>query len=86
MKVGLLKTIAWISGAFSDAGTPSSSRVLTLLHSIAAMFALIFTTVKTGHPPDATVCGGLSAFATVHYFVNKGGSAIEAFSKKKDGE
>jgi hypothetical protein len=86
MKEMLSKTGAWIASAFSDNGTPSSSRILAAVHSLAATFVLIFVSVKTHAAPDGTVCGGLGAFATAPYFINKAGSAIESFSKKKDGD
>jgi len=72
----------FVRQAFCDNGVPSSSRILTIPHSIAAMFVLIYVTLKTGHSPDATVCAGLGSFATVHYLVNKAGSTISSFSPK----
>ena len=86
MREALNKVGSYISKAFCDGGVPSSSRLLTIPHSIAAIFVLIYVTIKNHAAPDATVCGGLGVFATVHYMVNKTGSAVESFSKKKDGE
>jgi hypothetical protein len=76
----------FIRQAFCDGGVPSSSRLLAAAHSLSVIFALLFFVIKTHALPDGTVSGGLGAFATAPYFINKAGSAIEAFSKKKDGE
>lgn len=76
----------FVKQAFMDNGVPSSSRLLAAVHSLAAAFVLVFVSVKTHAVPDGTVCGGLGAFATAPYLINKAGSAIESFSKKKDGE
>jgi hypothetical protein len=61
----------FIKKAFSDNGTPSSSRILTVPHSLAAIFVMIFVAVKTHTYPDAVQAGGLGAFATIHYTVNR---------------
>ena len=61
----------WMAGAFSDNGTPSSSRLLTLFHSIAAIFVLVFVAVKTHVYPDSVQGAALGGFATVHYAVNR---------------
>jgi hypothetical protein len=72
----------FLKQAFSDGGQPSSSRLLTIPHSVAAIFVLVYATLKNHSVPDATICGGLGAFATVHYLVNKAGSAVQSFSKQ----
>ncbi len=74
----------WLGRAFCDGGNPSSSRLLAAGHSLATMFVLIFVAVKNHAIPDGTTCAGLGAFATAPYFINKAGSAVESFSKKKD--
>jgi hypothetical protein len=66
--------LQFIKQAFSDNGSPSSSRLLTIPHSLAAIFVLVYATIKNHAVPDGTVCAGLGAFATAHYFVNKGAS------------
>lgn len=86
MREAFNKIGSWTAAAFSDNGTPSSSRLLAACHSLAAVFALLFYVVKTHLLPDGTIAAGLGAFATAPYVVNKAGSAIEAFSKKKEGE
>ena len=82
MREFLRRAGAFTAQAFCDNGVPSSSRLLTIPHSMAAIFVLIYATMKNHQVPDATICGGLGAFATVHYFVNKAGSAAESFLKK----
>lgn len=66
-----MSTKEWISKAFSDNGQPSSSRLLTLLHSLAVIFVLIFVAVTTHHYPGTAEGGALGGFATVHYAVNR---------------
>lgn len=61
----------FIKQAFSDNGSPSSSRLLTIPHSLAAIGVLIYATVKSHAVPDGTALAGLGAFATCHYAVNK---------------
>lgn len=61
--------------AFSDGGSPSSSRLMTIPHSLAAIFCAIYATVKTGGHPDATALVALGGFATVHYAVNRASTA-----------
>jgi hypothetical protein len=70
----------FLKRAFSDGGVPSSSRLLTFLHSVAAIGVLIFYVVKTHLLPDGTVLGGLGAFSTAHYLVNR---ATTAFGKQQ---
>lgn len=70
----------FIKKAFSDDGTPSSSRLLTLFHSLVASSCLVYVVVKNHALPDGTVLGGLGAFSTAHYLVNR---ATTAFGKDK---
>jgi hypothetical protein len=74
----------FIKRAFSDKGTPSSSRLLTVLHSLVACGAVIYI---INHSPTHTIDGGtatgLGGFATVHYAVNR---ATTAWSKDKPAE
>jgi hypothetical protein len=61
----------FLKAAFSDNGTPSSSRLLTVPHSIAAIFVLVYLTIHTGHYPGMDEATGLGAFATAHYAINR---------------
>ena len=72
------KLSPWMSKAFSDGGSPSSSRVLTLLHSLVACAALVYIIIKTHLMPDGMTLTGLGAFATAHYAVNR---TTNAFGK-----
>ena len=72
----------FLKQAFSDNGTPSSSRLLTVPHSIAAIFVLIFVAVKTHTYPDAVQGSALGGFATVHYMVNR---VTTAWGKRDNG-
>jgi hypothetical protein len=72
--------IDFIRKAFSDGGNPSSSRLLTLGHSLVASFVLVFYVLKTKQLPDGGTLGGLGAFTTAHYLVNR---ATTAFGKQE---
>jgi hypothetical protein len=62
----------WLKGAFSDNGAPSSSRLLTFFHSFCAIGVISnFSFHNHGGIPDVATLGGLAAFATVHYAVNR---------------
>lgn len=74
----LLSKIASLSGkhldflkkAFSDNGTPSMSRVMTIPHVIIACWAVVYIALKT-HGIGLDTLTGLGGFATVHYGVNR---------------
>lgn len=73
---------AFLKAAFSDNGLPSSSRLLTGVHSAVACGCLIAAVVHNrGSLPDAIAVGGLGAFATVHYAVNR---VTTAFGRRGD--
>jgi hypothetical protein len=74
------KIAGYFGDAFSENGTPSASRLLTIPHVLASTFVLVYVTIKNHAIPDATVLTGLGVFSTVHYAVNKASSVIQAFS------
>ena len=74
------KVSPWLGKAFSDNGQPSSSRLLTLVHSIVGCGTLIYVVAKTHLMPDGTTLAGLGAFTTAHYAVNR---ATNAWGKDK---
>lgn len=74
----LAKTFQWLKNVFSDNGSPSASRLLTLPHSLVACGCLIYVCAKTHMMPDGMTLTGLGAFATAHYAVNR---ATNAFGK-----
>lgn len=62
----------FVKKAFSDNGTPSSSRLLTVLHSLVACGALVYIIVRSPvHTIDGGAAAGLGGFATVHYATNR---------------
>lgn len=61
----------WLKSAFSDNGTPSSSRLLTAVHSVSSAFVLIYIGIRTRTYPSAAEGSALGGFATVHYLVNR---------------
>lgn len=68
----------FVKKAFSDNGTPSSSRLMTIPHSLTAIFCATYMTIKTGGHPDGMALTALGGFATVHYAINR---ATTAWSK-----
>ncbi len=78
MKVNFSMLSPYLKQAFSDNGSPSSSRLLTAVHSLVACSVLIWVVVKTHTLPDGMTLTGLGAFSTAHYAVNR---ATNAFGK-----
>jgi len=72
----------FIKGAFSDNGTPSSSRIVSAVCALASIVWISHVVYHTHALPDAVATAGVTAFSTSHYVANKVGSAVEAFSKK----
>jgi hypothetical protein len=70
-----------LSSAFSEDGNPSSSRILSLLHSVIACAGFMIVVNHTHAIPDAATMVGLGGFATVPYIVNSTKSAVQSFSK-----
>jgi hypothetical protein len=70
----------FLKQAFSDNGTPSSSRLLTIPHTLTACAALLYIVYKT-HGIDGMTASGLGAFAGAHYAINR---VTTAFGKDKD--
>ena len=61
----------FLKQAFSDNGTPSSSRLLTVPHALAAIFVLVFVAIKSHAYPNVAEGTALGGFATIHYAVNR---------------
>lgn len=71
----------FLKGAFSDNGTPSSSRLLTAMTTLSAIVALLAVVFKTWHLPDGMALTGLGGFAASPYAVNR---ASKMFGKDQD--
>lgn len=67
----LRELIDYLKKAFSEKGSPSTSRLLTIPHSVAAIFCLVYVTIVGKHLPSPSEMAGLGSFATVHYLVNR---------------
>jgi hypothetical protein len=81
----LASHIDFLKKAFSDNGTPSSSRLLSIPHAVAAIFCLVYVTVKTHGLPDGLAITGLSGFATAPYAVNRVSNMFGGQKKDQDG-
>ena len=64
--------------ALSDNGSPSASRLLTVLHSLVVCGCLIYLVAKNHVFPDGMTLTGLGAFVTAPYAINR---ATNAFGK-----
>lgn len=69
--------IDWLKLAFSDNGTPSSSRLLGAACTLSAIAALLWVVFKTTHVPEATALVGLSGFGTAHYLMNRASTVTD---------
>lgn len=78
MKMNLAVLSPYLKQVFSDNGSPSASRLLTLLHSLVCCGCLIFIVAKNHALPDGMTLTGLGAFATAPYAINR---ATTAFGK-----
>lgn len=66
---------------FSEDGQGSSSRILTVFTTAAAIACLLHVVLHNHVIPDAVTMGGLGVFAVAPYGVNQARGAIASFSK-----
>ena len=86
-KIGSLLSahIDFLKKAFSDNGTPSSSRMLCVPHSAAAIFVLVYLAIKTHTYPGIDTATGLGAFATAPYAINRVSNMFGGQKKDREG-
>ena len=75
----------YAKAALSDNGIPSSSRLLTVFHSLVTCGCLIFVSIKNHAIPDGMTLTGLGAFATAPYAINRASNMFGGQKKDKDG-
>lgn len=61
----------FLRSAFSDAGQPSSSRIMSAICSLAVIAWGTHVVIHTHTMPDAIPMGAATAFAVSHYTANK---------------
>jgi hypothetical protein len=71
----------FIKLAFSDGGSPSSSRIVSAVCALASIVWISHVVYHTHALPDAVSTAGVTAFSTSHYLANK---VTGIFDKKKD--
>ena len=71
LSISVSPIIQYVKLAFSDGGSPSSSRILSLLHSLVACGTLIYVSIHNHALPDGTTLTGLGAFVTAPYAINR---------------
>lgn len=75
-KLSIGPAVQYCKLAFSDNGSPSSSRLMTLLTVLVSCGTLIYSVVKTGgHFPDGMTLTGLGTFAVSPYAINRATTA-----------
>ena len=72
-----MKWSEFFQKSLQDGDNPSSSRWVMALAFVVAMFWVTYMLLKTHQWPDATVFGGLAAFCTSPYLVNRATVAYE---------
>lgn len=83
MKISFGVPLAYLKQVMSDAGVPSSSRWLSLLHSFIACGCLVFVTIKNHALPDGMTLTGLGAFSTAPYAINRASNMFGGQKKDK---
>lgn len=63
--------LAFLKAAFSDNGTPSSSRIIAAISTLASVGWITYMLIHSHVLPDVATLGGLTAFGTAHYAVNR---------------
>ena len=63
--------IEFLKLSFSDAGQPSSARLLTAVTVLTSAIGLLFVIFKTHTMPDGMGLTGLGAYATSPYAVHR---------------
>jgi hypothetical protein len=71
----------FLKQAFCDNGTPSSSRLLTVVTVFSSAFALLYAVITTRLIPDGGALMGLGAYASSPYAVHR---ASKMFGKDGD--
>lgn len=66
----------WILRCLEDHGEPSTARVLSAICTGFALVWISYVVFKNAQLPDATATGGIAAFCTSHYLVNRGTTAF----------
>ncbi len=74
-------SFSWVAKAFSDNGTPSSSRLLTAISMIVVLAGWLFVAVHNHQLPDGAATAGAAALGTAPYALNR---ATTAWGKDKD--
>jgi hypothetical protein len=71
---------SFLREVFSEDGQGSASRVLMVLHAVAAVVWGSHVVYHTHALPDAVSLAGVTAFTVAPYAVNKMHSAVTAFA------
>jgi hypothetical protein len=61
----------FLKQAFTDGGTPSSSRLLSAFCTIASIGWITHIVAHTHAMPDVATIGGATAFSVAHYSANR---------------
>ncbi len=72
--------------AFSDNGSPSSSRIISAVCALAAIGWISHVVIHTHALPGGVETGGITAFTTSHYIANRITTAFGNKDKQSDGQ
>jgi multisubunit Na+/H+ antiporter MnhB subunit len=61
----------FIKQAFSDGGSPSSSRIISAVCALAAIGWITHVVIHSHALPGIAETGGITAFTTSHYIANR---------------
>lgn len=81
-----MRFFSWLGAMFSENGTPSFSRVASMLHSLAVIGWGTHFAWHAHQCPDAVTLGGLAAFATAPYIVNQTRAAVIGKAQASNGQ
>jgi hypothetical protein len=82
--MNLRSVVQYARLVMSDNGIPSSSRWLTLFHSLVSCGCLIFVTVKNHGLPDGMTLTGLGTFSVAPYAINRASNMFGGQKKDRD--
>ena len=74
---------SWISRAFSDAGTPSSSRLMTAVSMLVVLIGWLHVAIHTHTMPDPLGTGAAAALGTAPLTLH---SVVNGWGKDRSGD
>lgn len=73
----------FLKRAFSDGGSPSSSRIISAVFSLSAIAWITHVVLHTHALPGGVETAGITALTTSHYVANR---VTEVIGRKKESQ